>query len=484
MLGVLIAAAVPVIIYLLRYPGHVQATRTAHSHALPVVLVTGLRFLLVGSIFSYLIVTQKRPGAVSCICIGWVMMPLYAVPLSVMTGNPRFAHIMTRISWFGMGRALAVYNELRAFAVRDRGADQKQLQPRVIFLFDLPTDSFVRNAALASLALLDALLGDWAMARTLFRLIQDLSYTHASRSIRSYAQAWLLADAANRGAYGEVVELSFRGPLTFQRRYFRARALYRLRRAPPPSRWLEASAWVFAPIFRYRLGPTPMLAGASVRPELTVGCELIDVRRATFDALRLNSSGQIARNEVRRLACAWQNALESGAVLERLRHQAQQLDAPIDADALVTRIEEESIELLTELWRRALPDTSGPPPDPPLLCYAKDRIQSELLDDIQRMVGELPHGKDERAKHFEVEWRRWAQLRAKVAAFEGLLPERSEQLFHAAALGILNYGAWLYNAQKACALSNDVFRWLSKRYPKDHVDYKTVKRNVRISAGA
>jgi len=448
----------------------------------PGLFVIGARVILLTATLT-LALMAKSPAWWSCACFGWVLMPLYAVPLAVRSGMPRVAHAVTRISHLGTGRALAVFNELRAFAARARTVDRKKLRRRVIVLFDLPTDNFVRHASVASLALLDALLGDPASARALFRVIQDFGYPYASRSIRTYAQVWLLADAANRGSYAEVVELSYRGPITFQRRYFRARALHHLRHAPAPSRWLEAGAWLVTPLLRYRLGPSPKLDNESVRPELTIPPELPGVRQVTFDALRLNP-GQITRSEVRNLAAAWQSAFESGEVLAHVTRQAEQVDALIDADAAVARIEDGLVEALAELWQHSLPDTNETPPNPPLLEYAKDRLQSELLDDIQSVVGRLPHGKDQRPMLFEHEWRAWAQLRAKLTSFETMIPERAEQLVHTATLPILNYGAWLYNSQNARALSNEIFRWLLKRYPKDHVDYKTVKRNVRISANA
>ncbi len=77
-----------------------------------------------------------------------------------------------------------------------------------------------RGATVAVRATLDALKGDFEHARPLFALAMEMR--HSPRNVRCYCQAWLLADAAKRADYVEVLRLSWRGPRTLRRKFLRA----------------------------------------------------------------------------------------------------------------------------------------------------------------------------------------------------------------------------------------------------------------------
>jgi hypothetical protein len=416
--------------------------------------------------------------------VAWALMSLWLVPVTLRLGLPKTTYWATRLSQFGGGSADAVFNQLRALASRAQPIDRDAIEMQVMKLFFARSDRYIRGSAIAALGVYEALTHNLAGARALFHVVQEMHAGHASRSVRAYAQAWLLAETANRGAYHELLAVTQRGPRTIRRLFMRQAALCLLGRRGMPARWFRTLCSILVPGSR---SLSELLQQASVLPIRTrislAGGSLDEVRAATFEALRL-APGQITDAELRELAGAWQVIFEDDEFTERLCTSTDGGGDGLDSVDLAAALENEVVSLLSQLWRHASIEATTVDSDPALLRWAKDTLQAELLGEAESIAATLPHAKAPATGEYGNDWRTWARLRALERAFARLLPERQPEFIQSIGTDVLNHGVWLFNDKQARMLGNDVFRWLLKRYPRDHVDYKTLKQNVKISAGA
>lgn len=408
----------------------------------------------------------------------WFVTPL---------GIPYVSYWLTRAAFFGGGRSEAIFNELQARLRYGRLLGSERLAGYALQLFRGQTDKKVRGVNVAIRAVLDALMGDLVQSRLLFKLASELNWRLAPRYVRVFAQAWLMAEAARRGAWQEVVRISKHGPWTRRAFFFRAAACRILQLKNAPSNLTLALAWLAAPS---RIACFPLFIRArSLAPRLPlqISSESLErVRHSTCAALRL-CPGTITRHEVRVLAGAWQEVFERYEHEELTEARAEELASDIDAAQIASEFESEVLALLAELWRNSLPDGSPETDEPDLLVSAKDELQFELLGEFETITGRLCTDDDEpKGEHddYEPYWRSWARLRGVARDFLDVLPDRGALLSDAGCTQVLNHGAWLYNGRRARALAQDVFRWLLPRFPKDSENHRIVKRNVRLSQDA
>lgn len=406
----------------------------------------------------------------------WFVTPL---------GVPYVSYWLTRAAFFGGGRSEAIFNELQARLRYGRLLGSDRLTGFALHLFRGQTDKKVRGVNVAIRAILDALTGDLVQARLLFKLASELNWRIAPRYVRAYAQAWLMAEAARRGAWQEVLRISKLGPWTRRALFYRSAARRLLQYENAPSDLALACAWLAAP---NRAACLPLFKRASVvapRAPLEVASESLEnVRRATYAALRL---GAVTRREIRTLAEAWQEVFDRGEHEELTETRAEALGSDSDAAQIASEFEGEVVALLAELWRNSLPDRSIEAEDPDLLVAAKDELQFELLGEFETIAGRLCTDDEEpkgERDDYEPHWRSWARLRGVAREYLDVLPERGELLCDAGCTQVLNHGAWLYNGMRARALAQDVFRWLLPRFPKNSENHRIVKRNIRLSQDA
>lgn len=474
------------VILIVRIMARRRGQRTIFDWALPngtvllmvraIALMLALELFLRGNALwfalTYLLIAVLHPFT------RWFVVPL---------GVPHLSYVLTRVAFFGGGRNEAVFNELLARLRRPSGLEPEQLANFATSLFQGKTDKKVRGISVAVRATLDAVAGDIEQARALFRLTAELNWRLAPRYVRAYAQAWLMAEAARRGAWHEVVRISRRGPWTRRAFFYRAAARRIMRCENELSDLALACAWLVSP---NRVACLPLFNRAcsgTPREPLEISSEsLQSVRRSTHAALRL-CPGSVTRTEIRSLAEAWQEIFDCGEHEEFVSARARELGMEVDATQVASEFESDVISLLTELWRSSLPERLGDGIEPALVVAAKDQLQFELLGAFETIADRL-RTEDAAPKQddddYEPYWRSWARLRSVARDYLDVLPERGPLLCDAGCTQVLSHGAWLYNGRQARALAHDVFRWLLPQFPKGSENYRIVKRNVRISQDA
>lgn len=460
----------------------VRGGQSLSFEARPDVISLLFKVALVSTAFV-IVVDHGSPftaGALLCLAFSGIVTRALLVP----AGIPHVSYWFTRAGHFGMARSDAAFNELRARLTWGLMAEPSRFGTRFRNLFHAGSDRTIRGSALGARAILDALSGDAAAARELFDVAQSLPFGKASRSVKAYCQAWLLADAARRGAYHEVVRLAQRGPLTRRRLFMKGAALCMLGASQAPRPLTLWILWALAPDRLYTRSLLRSALAAKKRPEIVVAERgMAGARRATLSLLRL-PRGAASRAELRHLARAWQDVFESGEVRQAVALRKEQLQASFDVTAVAARFEADIVQLFATLLRDTLPEKQCDQPDADVLIAAKDQIQFELLGEIESLCVAMPHGNAEATFAYEEHWRAWARVRALAQQFFDALPERKGLVFDAVGTVLLNHGAWLYNKERARVLSHDIFRWLYALCPRDWIDFKTLKRNVRLASMA
>jgi len=399
----------------------------------------------------------------------------------VPAGIPHLSYYASRFffpySLANEGRGRAVFNEIRARLRWDFALDEAGCSELGEALFVGWTDAKVRGGDVAARGMLDALAGNLEAARAWFNLAQSSSYRQADWAVRRYSQAWLLADAARRGAHHEVLRLSRRGPFTIRRLFFRGASARLLRLEGAPSDRKLGLLWLLSP--GRRVSQT-LLRQAKLRPVVPfVTNPKPDPRRQTVRFAR-RAPGSISRDELRRLALAWQEQFTRGELTDYIETRRQELNGAFSATELGARVEESVISMLADFWRHSPSEANSNEPDPSLIVAAKDHLQSELLGELEALCGALDRGDETASDEFEDYWRAWAQIRWLAEEYLDLLPERSSLLFNSVGGQLLNHGAWLCNKARARSLGRDIFRWLHPLAPAESENKAVLTRNLKL----
>jgi hypothetical protein len=422
-----------------------------------------------------------------CLICGlpWLLIELILIPLHA----PYPVYYSTRVLYphavFGEGRGLAVFNELRSRVRWGWGLLQPDKLARLsrnLVAFDAEgSDRAVAGASLAARAMLDALAGEGERARELFDVVQTMDRWHACRSARVFSQAWLLGDAAGRGAYHDVVRLSRRGPITFRRSFMGAAARRILGHPDAAANWKLIAWWLLSPARIHALGLLKLALHAKARaahsapePGLTAA------KRCHVELMRL-PRGAATRGELAQLAWTWQTVLDSGQIHGIATERRQVLQAAFDPSTIEARFERQLVNALGELLRNTLPDGASESDSPMLLLSAMDELQGDWLSELEDLCQSLARGSAHTTNDLEQHWRTWARLRHLATLLSDILPERAHLIYESVGVEVLNHGAWLYNDERARLLAHDVFCFLRAIAPKDDANWRTIRQNARLS---
>jgi hypothetical protein len=450
----------------------------------PWIVSLAVRAALIFAAFSTLI-ARSPVWTVVCLVVAFplIVVRLVLAPLGIPNAVFHFTRFLRPHSIAEEAVGGATYHELRArlrHGTRLGGEATRPLAKELSNQFDAANDRKVRGTTLAARGILDALDGSWQSARELFDVVQDMRPRHAPRAARVYSQSFLLADAARRGAYHELVRLAARGPVTFRRAFLRACALRMLGRPDAPRDLVLKLLWLTVPARRATL---PLLKSALLaRPRAPIvlpGGDLASVTRATVLLLRL-PRGTATRGELFAIARAWQALLEGDELRARVATRRDELEATFDGGAVTAALEAGLTTLLAELLCSTPSDASETVDEPLLVIVAKDGLQSELLAELEELAADLPTDGDKRFEGYDHHWRTWARLRAVTCRYLDALPERREHIYHAIGATLLNHGAWLHNTEEGKLVAHDVFRFLLKLAPRGAEDYETLKKNAAI----
>jgi hypothetical protein len=424
-----------------------------------------------------------------------VLLLLPGAPIAIVTalGLPVLPFWLTRLlrPW-SAGKenlAAAVFWELRARLRFGLLLSPKRVQKLADSLFSMSAAPAARGYTLAAQGMIDALQGNLDQVRALFNLTLD--FRHNTYAVRRYCHAWLLAEAAERGQWTDVLRLARRGPFSMRRLLFRSCA-EQLTRVRSHSRLRLRLLWLASPGRRQSLA-------------LVRACEQVtkielpplgrDFRAAFEGAARLAAApaGTVDRPEIEEVAKLWHSALVEGSLRQHLVARMNEQASGFDVEQALASLETQIVSLLADSLAQASSESGASggaaldelDPDRPLMLMAAEaRLQGELFTELEMLSAVVETDDAARNADLEAVVRRWAEIRWTAQRYLDLFPGSRALFYDNFGPALLNHGAWLHNQVKAYPLACDVFRWLRDCAPADHDDLKLLRGNEKLSYGA
>jgi hypothetical protein len=350
----------------------------------------------------------------------------------------------------------------------------------------------VRSLAITAAGLLAAARGKKETTRLLFHAVDGVS-RRSPRIARRTARSWLVADAAQRGAWKEVAVLG-RGGLSYIRWPYAmgaiARRLTRDVRAPSDrALWL---AWIAAP---FRLATLPLLRRALSVPRGT-GTQnaqpIVALGRsseALGDALQAHAACLREPTESTLLAAgrAWGNVGYGSCALHFERafnHRLLALRAKTHPQAalssLLATAESDLAPLLDGVPAALLAKSET-------LEAAAGRARRRAMDEIESRAHAMAQRTARKtALHVSGEWMEWGALRRLCDRVARDAPDAVRRATFATVYApACNYAVWLFNVRDEKLLANGIFRWLLEeaRFASDAAALKVLEKNVKAGEG-
>jgi len=329
------------------------------------------------------------------------------------------------------------------------------------------------DAEIVVTALLAAGRGDAATCRELLRSLEYIVEVHAQ--VREVAGEWLAVDAADRGAWAELVEAAAaaRYPASSLTFLLEGIAAVRTGAAGAPTTTELQARWLMAPHRRatralmpaddvVNAPPTTAASGATAPAEAP---EVAPPERAALPravAAHLHLANRAASATSLALTVqAWDAALVDPATRDWLARRALELDAPLGAADRAIR--DVATHVTDELARLA--DAAGlgaPPSHGPVGDALARRLRHGRLDALEAGFTRWGNRRHDGAVRAPIdEWREWCALRTSydAAAAAGGLELRRLAFPHAYSTGN-SMAVWLWNTRNEYALSHAISRWL------------------------
>jgi len=335
------------------------------------------------------------------------------------------------------------------------------------------------DAEVAATAFLTATRGDDATARELLRSLEMIVEDHPA--VRELAGEWLACDAAERGAWHELLDHAARArwPIT-PLAYLLEGIAERHTGAPAAPGATELWArWALAPRHRatYALvvDALAIAPGARVPPGSPASPEAVNATEAAAPgapeptslprAVAAHLAFEATPATAATLAYtvrAWDTALADAATRSWLARRALELDAPLGAAERALR--DVAGTVTDDLARLAEAAQLGAPPDVggPVGHGLARRLRHGRLDALEAAFSRWADRRHDNTQHPSIdEWRAfialWTAYNAAVAA--GGIELRRLAFPHAFSKGS-NMAAWLWNKREEYALSHAISKWL------------------------
>lgn len=319
------------------------------------------------------------------------------------------------------------------------------------------------DAEIVVTALMAAGRGDAATCRELLRSLEYIVEVHPM--VRELAGEWLAADAADRGAWSELVvdAAAARSPASSLTFFLEGVAAMRTGAAGAPGAAELRARWLMAP---HRRATFALLAPAPVATE-TPADAVVDgdpdraaLPKAVASHLHLANRAASAAGLALTVQ-AWDAALADPATREWLARRALELDAPLGAAERavrdVTTSVTDELARLAEAAGLGAPVSHGPVGD----ALAR-RLRHGRLDALEAAFTRWGNRRHDGAVRAPIdEWREWCALRSayEAAASAGGLELRRLAFPHAYTTGN-SMAVWLWNTRSEYALSYAISRWL------------------------
>ncbi len=369
---------------------------------------------------------------------------------------------------------------------------RRNLQARSAEWLDRELSLMSQSQCMAATAagVLAAARGKRETARRIFGAV-DVVSDRAPRVARRVAREWLVADAAERGAWEEVVLLGQSGfkqigwPRTMGAL---ARRLLGLPNAA--SSGVLVVAWLAS---RHRLATLPIVRRAiatprrsSLAPEAPTPSLASPHGDALTPALQAHAAALRAPSEASVIAAgrAWDAVRTSGYVAALFARRAIALETRATAENALVR-------LVDVAERDLAPIVAGLAPSvleaSPTLAAASRVSRRKVMLEIESIAGAMAQRTARKEPlHTSGEWMEWGALRrACELALREAAPEVRRTVFAAVYGPACNHAVWLFNAQGEKLLANGMFRWLAReaKAVNDATALKLLEKNVKIGDG-
>jgi hypothetical protein len=340
-------------------------------------------------------------------------------------------------------------------------------------------------AGVVAAGLVAASRGQRDAARDLMRNAASFEAEVAPPAARVVANEWLVADAAARGDWPQVMRLGVRPDVASAQTRFLAFAAARIRREPligEPSatdigmRWL----WLLTPdhrrtrpLLRQALATPRVMYPRKPQPKPTPAPPPLDPAEFAGDPVAyaqalhalwgtaVDLERSLTPGHLVELCRAWDAAF-AGSMLTRLTQRSQALTTVTTPDAAAAQIRRTVSQELADLGARAqipltvLLEAGGVGAEAGLL------LRAELLGEVEKLSQNLrSRTQQKRGLPAVEELREWNTLRRaheRAATLGGL--EVRRLMFPDIHLNVCNYAVWLWNDRKEYGISGPLFRWL------------------------
>lgn len=431
----------------------------------------------------------------------WHLARRVAIPL----GMPRLAYALARataIEWIrdpAGGPAFAA-----AWALLAR----KQHAPAIAAWIEakLADGAMLAGAGVTATGLVAASRGDRARARELLRSSLTMRVNHSPPLARAAALDWLLADAAERGAWSEAARLARDEKNLSPGSSLIAGAAARILGQPSPHDVSLRLAWLRG---GRRATARPLLARALARPRVMYAAQAraaeppppasdepeIDgdpLTRALTLHLHWLSAGaeRLAEHPsaLARVTSAWEAALHDVALARKVDERMRLHGAQGSADDTLRAIRAEVIDDLTELAATAEVPLAALDQAPPESVGGQLRatLRRRLLEEVEAASGELGRRVElKRSLSAIEEWSEFIALRrlcARATALGGL--ELRRLIFPKIHRDACAHAVWLWNDRDEYAVAMPVFDWLlvEAEAVEDESAIELQRKNTRAKA--
>ena len=341
--------------------------------------------------------------------------------------------------------------------------------------------------------LIAALNGKHDTARTVFHLIDT---TKGPDALRRIARDWLVADAAAKGDWQDVIWRGRRGRDSFRWSYAVARMAERIdHRREAPADWLLILLFLRAP---RRLRLWPLLDKARSVPRRPKKAEIKAIRPQNWQqavaelAAMLRKMEQTGKPPTRtRFAAGIQGAaaaLVAPALRERLEERLRTLnpnlsDPRAGADAAIAATQGQLVRLARTLIERA-PELAEDGAERPLISDAIDDIRRLAFQEIETLSQDFARRTaEDAALPGAEEWAAWAALRARAERLLKLAPQSEDALFAAMYTPMCNFAVHQHNTLQRHRLAHDIFCWLKRHSASNPVAAELLRKNAMAYSG-
>jgi hypothetical protein len=338
------------------------------------------------------------------------------------------------------------------------------------------------GAGILATGLLLAARGDRDGARAIIRTVVEIDARACPVAARRLAAGWLAADAASRGAWGEVAEIGVGRSAGRQAWLLSAVAQSLLSEPLAPGRLGLWMRWAIAPNRRATLPivrrALDVLDGvyldvesptAAPAPAAIVTDDAWSTAIAHHAALLTKPIASVEPGDLLTLGRAWDAILEDRAAERILIERALLIGADSSARTLARLRDDVETDLAAVVLARDVgldvPPASGDasaPASSPTIDRVRRRVRDQLLAGVESASDALRRRIDDKREIPAVdEWREWTALRLAYEHGTKLAGQDFRRLaFYKIHPDVTSLAVWFFNERHQRPLGNAIFKWL------------------------